>query len=250
MLEMRLPPTWTHGLREIPGYEEDTRILRVTTDRRQLRDEEGHRLGFIGRAHPVVRRALDRVRNLRLGDRRLARPPGERGPGRQGMDRQSSARSWASVRAHGPRVRTRPGCSGRRPRTGAGRRGARGWLARTAEAAPPSAASGTEASFEDWAEEARSAALESALDVEHAEAIEGSGGERRDLLAWLRARADTICGAARTCRPSSSLLGELPRWKTLSEPSAAPFGLRHGRATRAAARREADGVLRLYEAPA
>ena len=76
---LRLPAEWTFGLEEIPGYDAATRTLRLTTDVARTQDAEGHALGYLGRAHPIVRRALDRVRGLQLGE------------GDQQLDRRASA---------------------------------------------------------------------------------------------------------------------------------------------------------------
>lgn len=65
--ELRLPPAWCHGLEEVPGYEADSRTVRLTTDLERMRDESDRSVGYIGRAHPLVRRALDRVRHLSFG---------------------------------------------------------------------------------------------------------------------------------------------------------------------------------------
>lgn len=76
--ELKLPPAWTHNLDDVPGFDSDKRILRLGTDIEQTRDADGHAIGYLGRAHPIVRRALDRVRHIQLGtgeqvlDRRIA----------------------------------------------------------------------------------------------------------------------------------------------------------------------------------
>ncbi len=57
LVQLRLPTAWTYGLKDIPGYDEKERVLRLTIDRHRTRDEAGHRLGYLGRAHPIVRRA-------------------------------------------------------------------------------------------------------------------------------------------------------------------------------------------------
>jgi superfamily II DNA or RNA helicase len=66
-LEVRLPPAWCHGLDEVPGYDADSRTARLTTDLEVNRDEHDRSVGYLGRAHPLVRRALDRVRHLSFG---------------------------------------------------------------------------------------------------------------------------------------------------------------------------------------
>lgn len=67
IFEVRLPPTWSYGLDELPGYDAGTRLLRLTTNLDITSDERKNSVGFLGRAHPLVRRALDRVRNLSFG---------------------------------------------------------------------------------------------------------------------------------------------------------------------------------------
>lgn len=64
---VRLPSVWSYGLDDLPGYDADTRCLRLTTNIDTTRDEQNRPVGFLGRAHPLVRRALDRVRNLSFG---------------------------------------------------------------------------------------------------------------------------------------------------------------------------------------
>jgi superfamily II DNA or RNA helicase len=64
---LRLPNAWTFGLDQIPGYDSSKRLIRLTTDIEVLRDSQDHEVGYLGRAHPLVRRALDRVRNLSFG---------------------------------------------------------------------------------------------------------------------------------------------------------------------------------------
>jgi ERCC4-related helicase len=67
VFEAVLPASWLYGLEDLPGYESGTRRLVLTTDAERIRDSRQRPLGYLGRAHPVVRRALDRVRHLSLG---------------------------------------------------------------------------------------------------------------------------------------------------------------------------------------
>ncbi len=64
---VHLPPNWTHGLDELPGYDQEQRLVRLTTKLDVTADDQERSVGFLGRAHPLVRRALDRVRNLSFG---------------------------------------------------------------------------------------------------------------------------------------------------------------------------------------
>ncbi len=254
-VELRLPPVWTHGLRDIPGYDSEERKLRLTTDRRRTRDEAGRRLGYLGRAHPIVRRALDRVRNLRFGeggallDRRVSaveveaeRPAilctflgvveSKRG---HEFERVLAVRVDEAGDLH---VHATPGA----------------WLA-VVDAGRTVATRGLwERSFATWATEARAVAREAvrrAFDeiaapqlTAHRHLIDD---ERRELDAWLRARAETLCG--RVVDVQVDLFGttaDLPSWQTLAEPADRLAAFATDGANAPAARREADGVLRLY----
>lgn len=67
VVELVLPASWVTGLDGTPGFEPVSRTLRLTTRLELTRDADDREVGFLGRAHPVVRRALDRVRHLALG---------------------------------------------------------------------------------------------------------------------------------------------------------------------------------------
>lgn len=73
--ELRIPRGWVGALDGVPGLSlEGEPILRITDDPAQYTDEDGHPVGFLGRAHPLVRLGIDRVRNQRYGsDRGLDR---------------------------------------------------------------------------------------------------------------------------------------------------------------------------------
>ena len=75
-----LPPEWRHGLDDMPGYDPNTHRILLTTDIDVTVDADENPVGFLGRAHPLVRRALDRVRNISFG-----------GQAEKGQDRRVSA---------------------------------------------------------------------------------------------------------------------------------------------------------------
>ncbi len=58
---LHLPADWTGGLDGLPGYEPARRTIRVTRSRRKSRDMDGRPLAFLGRVHPLVRRAVTRA---------------------------------------------------------------------------------------------------------------------------------------------------------------------------------------------
>jgi superfamily II DNA or RNA helicase len=78
--QLSLPPAWRFGLEDLPGYDVEKGVVRLTTRLEVTTDGEDNPVGFLGRAHPLVRRALDRVRNLSFG-----------GQAAQGQDPRASA---------------------------------------------------------------------------------------------------------------------------------------------------------------
>jgi len=66
-ISVTLPPVWRHGLDDMPGYDADAHVIRLSTDMDVTKDSGDHEVGFLGRAHPLVRIALDRVRNISFG---------------------------------------------------------------------------------------------------------------------------------------------------------------------------------------
>lgn len=64
---LQLPTGWGHDLAELPGYDASSRRILLTTRIEVTADAAGCPVGFLGRAHPLVRRAVDRVCHLALG---------------------------------------------------------------------------------------------------------------------------------------------------------------------------------------
>jgi len=80
--------------------------------------------------------------------------------------------------------------------------------------------------------------------AEHRRLLEG---ERRDLEAWLHARAEALCGAAMAVQADLfARAAELPGWKTQAGPGQRLAAFATDGTNAPSARREADGVLRLY----
>lgn len=62
--EVLLPPSWSSDLKDLPGYDRDHHSL-LLTSRLEVTEGNGKRpVGFLGRAHPLVRHSIDRVRSL------------------------------------------------------------------------------------------------------------------------------------------------------------------------------------------
>lgn len=76
-LDFYLPQQWTHGMDGLPGWDEDARRLRLTTNMDCLFDDAEVPVGYLGRAHPLVKCAIEKVRHQSLGqssglDRRVS----------------------------------------------------------------------------------------------------------------------------------------------------------------------------------
>lgn len=72
-----LPLTWVQGLNGLPGWDADAHRLRLTMDIERLVDDDDEKIGFLGRSHPLVKRAIEMVRHQSLGqtgglDRRVS----------------------------------------------------------------------------------------------------------------------------------------------------------------------------------
>jgi hypothetical protein len=211
-------------------------------------------LGYLGRAHPIVRRALDRVRNLRFGetdawlDRRVSAI---------GLDIPAPALLCTflgvleSDRGHelervlallidatgSIEMFTEPEV----------------WLQMVSTGVPIRTAEIWEQHFSAWGDQARHQAQQTV-----AEAFAGVAGpaikenaqqlerEQRDLADWLRSRAETICGAVHQAQ--TDLFGGsdgLASWEVSDDPAERLAGYATDGRNPAAQRREADGVLRL-----
>lgn len=263
-VDLRLPPDWAHGLSELPGYDDEQRLLRVTASPEQVQDAAGRSIGFIGRAHPIVRRALDRVRNAQLGgdtrrlDHRVSalRSDGDRvelvltylGTVQSGIGRAYERVLLVRVQEHGSPQVLIEGPEWRSL-----------WTQIDDKARILSTEGVWDRFFATWGEgreqEARSAAqsvfaglAESFVSFETSTLAE----ERASLDGWLRARTETLCGpapkaeqlalfvAGRPAAPSQ------PRWRTLTEDTARLAALSDDRDVAPAQRREAEVVLRLF----
>ena len=199
-VELRLPEAWRHELAELPGYDADHGVLRVTTDLDLMRDEKERSLGFLGRAHPIVRRAIERVRHLSLGQR-------DGTDARVAVARSSDGEDAVIVTLVG-RVQSREGRElehvlavrlkkGKKPEVLKDS----SWLPNVDDAVGiPKELWGTR--FAPWAEDAESAALVAAkayftpvaasFRKEHLAILDR---ERDEMKQWIGTRAEDILGA-------------------------------------------------------
>jgi ERCC4-related helicase len=220
-----LAGTWRHGLDDIPGYERDTGRLRITTRMDQTHDKDGHPVGYLGRAHPIVRRALDRVRNAQYGNERGA------------LDRRVSAacgkdREPALLLTYLGRVQSQAGRELERVLAvhihSAGKPAVMldhaDWAAWTEPDRALPTAGVWKAHFAAW-DPARQAHAAQAAQRAFAELAQGFLREHRAMLAdeqrqlddWLRQRERLLCGAPEA-GPVRDLFGaakDIPAWRTM-----------------------------------
>jgi len=258
---LSLPPAWTHGLVEMPGYEPESRQVRLTTRLDVTTDGEGRPVGFLGRAHPLVRQALERVRQLSFG-----------GTARQGQDPRASAVRAAvaepallytflgRVISRGGRVLERV-LAVQIERAGSPR-----YFATAADWLPlidPDRALRTtdlwQRYFQDWAGDCASQAETVALDGFRPLAAQFSADHTRRLCQevdqqteWLRQRAEDITGHGASALPVQHPLFEpapevnATDWQSLTEPALRLAAFHADRRQPAAKRLEAESVLRIH----
>lgn len=266
-----LPSAWDHGLESLPGHDPEARCVRLTTRLELTSDAKGRALGFLGRAHPLVRRALDRVRHVSFG-------ASAGGAGGAGEDPRVSAVSGpvgspALLFTFLGRVSSRAGREFERvlavtvPRPGPGAGEPRflatpsAWRA----LARPENAVRTgglwEKHFASWADGNGSVAREVAAEGFAPMAAAFRAERRKALQAevarqeeWLRKRAEEITGTASQLAVQADLFAGVPAgptsarrpWASTTAPEERLAGFSADGSQHPAHRSEADGVLRLY----
>ncbi len=62
--EIKLPQTWEFALEDLPGYDKDAHLIRLTEDLGITEDENKMAVGYLGRSHPIVKKAIERVKSI------------------------------------------------------------------------------------------------------------------------------------------------------------------------------------------
>lgn len=262
---LTLPSAWCFGLDDIPGFDAATRSIRLTTQIDVTRDAQDRAVGFLGRAHPLVRRALDRVRHLSFG---------ASGAAAASLDVRVSA-----VQGDGPdpilvgtylaRVMSAAGRELERVVAVVTRRGedpqpiaaTEEWLAM----AEPSRALRTSGVWDRWFADWAPAAVQGQMrDVAGAAFAADAAAfadeltrrieeERRELASWLASRAEQVTGGALAGASSQPDIfaptqapGGAATWRDRSDPAERLAGFASDTTQLPSARGEADGVLRIY----
>ncbi|MEJ0015139.1 MAG: helicase-related protein [Acetobacteraceae bacterium] len=260
-----LPADWLAGLDDLPGVDRDRGVLRLTRDRERLRDAAGHALAFLGRAHPVVRRAIARVLAAHPAGSDVRVAVARTNPSSRGRRAATPDTGPAAVLTFIGECGTAQRIVRRRliavhvPRDGPpAELPAGAWL--DLAVSEPAAARDTawRDLFAAWLpqRQADAEALAAALMAGEADRVGTNGraaGERQeaDLLVWLQRRADDICG--RYEPRTGDLFGAvatLPDWRWLPVPleRLAAFSADGGNPV--ADRRAAAAAVELFQARA
>lgn len=257
VIEVELPHTWRHELDEMPGYEASTGKLLLTDDLDLTLDSKKRAVGYLGRAHPVVRRALDRVRHLQFTASEAS------------LDARVSAATYEADALSV--VWTYVG----QVRTSAGREFERlvavrfdqfgkydvledpeAWMSATTPDHATPLKDLWKTKFAAWAEKLAAkaqglatAAFESVAGRFIATLAEEIAAEQNHLAQWLATRATELCGPARAGdqRELFQDVGASAAWKRALPPEERLAAFSTDSSVGARERREADGVLRLYQ---
>ncbi len=250
---LRLSAEWLAGLDDLPGMDHADRRLRFTRDRTRLRDRNGHSLAFLGRAHPLVRRAIARAQGV----------SGVAYDNRVGVAQANAEGSLAALFSFSTEIR----CSRRIelhrviavlvPIQGVPIEIAepKQWLKFGDTDRVLVAVDAWQRWFAHWvpgrrqeAEAVATAAMQRDAALFDAEQRVRLEREAHDLQLWLNGRADAICGAH--VPPTSDLFGAPPsdpEWRSLSAPLERLAAYAAGGANPPARRREADSAVELFQ---
>jgi len=220
LIRLTLPPTWRYGLEQMPGWNADQGTLVLTDDVNRLTDDDSRPVGFLGRAHPVVRRAIEHVRHQALGqemglDRRVSAaraPDGQQALvftflGRVNSRAGREFERVIAVKVHStltPEVMTEP----------------HEWLPSPDDAIPTHKL--WERTFAAWGDQAREIAQRVAQDAIGELVADFAASyqrrfeeEQRTLDRWFAERVDALIGQAE--------VESLPLFEGLKDPQKSPF---------------------------
>jgi hypothetical protein len=250
---LHLPADWLAGLDDLPGFDRERRVLRFTRNQNRLRDRQGLSLAFIGRAHPVVRRAISRAQRIAgaVGDNRVSVARADAGASPAvlltfGVAMRSAARAELQrviavlLRAQGDAVEVNE------PER---------WLQFAAPDQSLPTGDVWQTLFARWvpkrqckAESIASAAMQRDAARFAADHQRKAGREAGELQDWLRRRADDICGAF--VPQTGDLFGATkvgPDWGLLSAPLERLAAFTADADISQARRREANSAVELFQ---
>ena len=251
---LAVPMAWTHGLDGLAGFDPISSILDWTSDIDQVSDQTGRPIGFLGMAHPLVRRAVGQAR-------RTETPSGQ--DRRVGVARAAAGTDVAVLLSFAVEIRARDHSALRRligvllPRTGAAcpMDAPADMLALAVDTAHPAPQDAWDRWFAGWVPDREAAAIDAANQV--AERMEAAFAathgrilhhQAADLDRWLDVRAADLCGVSHL--PPADLFGVPPPgpvWRHLADPLDRLAGCAADPATPDARRRDAQAVVSHYK---
>ena len=250
---LRLPADWLAGLDGLPGVDLGRREMRYTRDHTKLRDRHGRSLAVLGRAHPVVRRAIScahRASDVKWDHRVSVVRVDEDKPLAVLLTFVVEMRNAVRIEFQRVIAVWLPVCGDATEIADP-----EFWLRLAAPVRSLPVVGVWQDLFSHWVAKRRRHAESVASAVMKREAMRVAMDHQRrtdreasDLHKWLSRRADDICGAftPRTGDLFGAVAGG-PRWQLLSAPldRLAAFAADDGNV--AARRREAARVVELYQ---
>ncbi len=250
---LRVPLAWTHGLDGLPGFDPIVSTLDWTADPDLIHDETGRPIGFLGIAHPLVRRAIGQARRTETPsglDRRVA--VGQSAPG---ADPAALLTFAVEIRARDHiALRRLIGVLLQRNGEPQAMDSPADLLALAAETAGPAPSDAWDRWFAAWLPDREALAIDMANQV--AERMEAAFAathgrilhhQSADLDRWLERHAADLCGVSHA--PPADLFG-VPRagplWRHLANPLDRLTGCAADPATPEARRRDAQAIVSHY----
>jgi len=256
---IELPHSWNMDPSQLPGFDDETGVLLLSNDLNMVEDSSGKQVGYLGRAHPLVQKAIDRVRSIGFGrsvgqDRRVSAASSDADCLQLlctflGRVTSKSGREYEQV------IAVKVDAAGNvetcltvkdwlEPLKGRGINTRDIWKYH----------------FADWGEKAQQIAIQAAREAFASvgkEFIETRlaelNRERSQHDAWLREAADQIIGAARA-EPVPTLFDgdkvfrqSAPVWKTSSDPKERLASFAADKTNPRERRNQAETILRAYE---
>jgi ERCC4-related helicase len=252
-----IPHDWDGSLDDLPGYDPANRTLRITRDRDRFRNEQDESLAYLGRAHPLVRRAVARMRLNDIGEASGARDC--RVSAARGDSHASPGvlLTFSIEIASSHRVELQLIVAVSMPRSGPPTELAEpeNWLC----LGTPDRAISPEGlwlrSFASWVPKRMPQAEKIATTAMHRVAADFAASQcgrvehdAADLQLWLRLRADDVCGTH--VREVPDLFGfspALPGWKSLPTSLERLAAFVADADNPPARRREASSVVALFQ---